>query len=136
MTIIGWIQIVVFSAFVLALARPLGGYMTRLFNGESTWLSPVLRPVERGLYRLAGIDERQEQTWFSYTIAMLFFHVAGFVILYALLRLQAVLPITRWACRRCLKTSPSTRRRASSPTPTGRTTAARARCRISSRCWG
>src|SRR3954454_4681640 len=66
--------------------------MTRVFNGEPTVLSPVLRPVERGLYTLAGIDERQEQHWLVYTIAMLLFHVGGFVILYALMRLQAGLP--------------------------------------------
>src|SRR3954467_4193111 len=92
MTLNGWIQILVFALLVLALAKPLGWYMTRVFNGEPTLLSPVLRPVERGLYTLAGIDERQEQHWLVYTIAMLLFHVGGFVILYALMRLQAGLP--------------------------------------------
>jgi K+-transporting ATPase ATPase A chain len=66
--------------------------MTRVFNGESTLLSPVLRPVERGLYWTCGVDEKREQHWLTYTVAVLFFHVGGFVILYALLRLQAVLP--------------------------------------------
>ena len=92
MTLNGWTQILVFALIVLALVKPLGWYMTRVFNGEPTFLSPVLRPVERGLYALAGIDERQEQHWLVYTIAMLLFHVGGFVILYALMRLQAGLP--------------------------------------------
>ena len=92
MTLIGWIQIALFCAVVLALTKPLGGYMTRVFNGERTWLSPVLRPVEVGIYRLAGVDEKREQHWLTYTVGMLLFHVAGFVILYALLRLQDVLP--------------------------------------------
>ncbi|UGV24497.1 potassium-transporting ATPase subunit KdpA [Rhodopseudomonas boonkerdii] len=92
MTLIGWIQIALFCAVILALTKPLGGYMTRVFNGERTWLSPVLRPVEAGIYRLAGVDEKREQHWLTYTVGMLLFHVAGFVILYALLRLQDVLP--------------------------------------------
>ena len=56
MTPIGWLQILLFCALVLLLVRPLGGYMTRLFSGERTLLNPVLGPVERGLYRLSGID--------------------------------------------------------------------------------
>ena len=92
MTINGWIQIVVFCAIVVALVQPLGWYMTRVFNGERTWLSPVLRPVEIMLYRVAGVDPTREQHWLTFTVAMLFFHVGGFVILYALMRLQAVLP--------------------------------------------
>ena len=67
--------------------------MTRVFNGERTFLSPVLRPIEIGLYRIAGIDESREQHWITYTIAMLFFHVAGFLFLYALLRFQEFLPL-------------------------------------------
>ncbi|WP_027173411.1 potassium-transporting ATPase subunit KdpA [Methylobacterium sp. 10] len=92
MTINGWIQIALFCAVVLALARPLGGYMTRVFTGERTFLSPVLAPVERGLYRVAGINSAQEQHWLAYALSMLAFHVLGFLALYALLRVQAVLP--------------------------------------------
>ncbi|KQP54893.1 potassium-transporting ATPase subunit KdpA [Methylobacterium sp. Leaf108] len=92
MTINGWIQIALFCAVVLALARPLGGYMTRVFTGERTFLSPVLAPVERGLYRAAGIDADQEQHWLTYALAMLAFHALGFLSLYALLRVQAALP--------------------------------------------
>ena len=92
MTLNGWMQIALYSAVVLALVRPLGGYMTRVFDGERTLLSPALAPIERGLYRVSGIDARQEQTWLGYAGAMVLFNVAGFVLLYALLRLQALLP--------------------------------------------
>jgi potassium-transporting ATPase potassium-binding subunit len=92
MTLIGWIQIILYCAIIVAITPVLGGYMTRVFNGERTLLSPILVPVERGLYRLAGVDERREQTWVMYVIGMLFFHVGGFLILYALMRTQALLP--------------------------------------------
>jgi K+-transporting ATPase ATPase A chain len=92
MTITGWLEIALYCAVVLALVKPLGGYMTRVFNGENTFLSPVLRPVESGLYRLAGIDAKQEQNWLSYAVGMLMFHAGGFLILYAVLRLQGWLP--------------------------------------------
>jgi len=93
MTLNGWMQIALFAAVVAALVLPLGSYMTRVFNGERTLLSPVLGPVEGLLYRLAGIDPAREQNWLAYTLAMLIFHVLGFVFLYALLRLQDVLPL-------------------------------------------
>src|SRR5665648_499801 len=92
MTLNGWIQILIYCVLVLALVKPLGWYMTAVFNGERTFLSPVLRPVETGLYRLGGVDETREQNWLIYTVAMLFFHVGGFLILYTLLRVQGLLP--------------------------------------------
>jgi K+-transporting ATPase ATPase A chain len=92
MTAIGWIQIILYCAIIVALVKPLGWYMTRVFNGERTFLSPILRPVEAGLYWLGGVDERREQHWLTYTVAMLLFHVGGFLIIYAVMRLQAVLP--------------------------------------------
>ncbi|QCO05101.1 potassium-transporting ATPase subunit KdpA [Azospirillum argentinense] len=93
MTVSGWIHILLFAALVAAVARPLGGYMTRLFNGERTLLSPLLGPVERGLYRLAGVDAKAEQHWVTYAVAMLLFNVAGLLLLYALQRLQGILPL-------------------------------------------
>jgi K+-transporting ATPase ATPase A chain len=92
MTVIGWIQIILYCAIIVALVKPLGWYMTRVFNGERTFLSPILRPVEAGLYWIGGVDERREQHWLAYTVAMLLFHVGGFLIIYAVMRLQAVLP--------------------------------------------
>ncbi len=92
MTFVGWAQIVIFCFVVILLTKPLGGYMTRVFNGERTLLSPVLRPIERLLYAVAGVDEKQEQHWLGYTFAIMLYHIIGFVILYAILRLQGVLP--------------------------------------------
>src|SRR5262249_40709331 len=92
MTAIGWLQIILFSAIVVALVKPLGWYMTRVFNGERTFLSPVLRPVEAGLYWVSGVEERREQHWLTYTVSMLLFHVGGVLIIYGLMRLQAYLP--------------------------------------------
>jgi potassium-transporting ATPase potassium-binding subunit len=92
MTINGWIQIAIYCAIVLALVKPLGWYMTAVFNGERTFLSPILGPIETGLYRLGGVDEKREQDWLTYTVAMLFFHVGGFLILYILMRVQGLLP--------------------------------------------
>ena len=92
MTFNGWLQILIFVGIVLLLVKPLGGYMTRVFTGERTILSFVLGPLERGLYRIAGTDEREEQHWTTYTVAMLLFSFAGFIVLYFLQRLQAGLP--------------------------------------------
>ena len=92
MTTIGWIQILLYCAIIVALTPVLGAYMTRVFNGERTFLSPVLRPVEAVLYGIGGVDEKREQSWLIYTVSMLFFHVGGFLILYGLMRFQAVLP--------------------------------------------
>ena len=93
MTLLGWAQIALFCLIIAALTRPLGGYLTRLFTGERTFLSPVLGPVERGFYRAAGVDERSEQHWVTYGLAMLAFNAAGFFLLYTLQRLQGVLPL-------------------------------------------
>ena len=92
MTLLGWTQIILYYAIIVALTPVLGAYMTRVFNGERTFLSPVLVPVEHLLYRAGGVDETREQGWLGYTVAMLLFHVGGFAILYLMLRLQDVLP--------------------------------------------
>ncbi|HEY0267541.1 MAG TPA: potassium-transporting ATPase subunit KdpA, partial [Rhizomicrobium sp.] len=88
MTANGWIQIGLFCLAILVCVKPLGLYMAKVFEGEIAFL----RPVERFLYRLCGV-KGEEQHWTTYTIAMLAFSVAGFVSLYALQRLQAVLPL-------------------------------------------
>ncbi len=92
MTLNGWIQILVFCGIIILLVKPLGGYMTRVFNGERTFLSPILVPAERGLYRLAGTSEREEQHWTTYTVSLLLFNLAGFLLLYVLQRVQGSLP--------------------------------------------
>jgi potassium-transporting ATPase potassium-binding subunit len=93
MTLNGWLQIALYLGLVVALIKPLGLYMARVFNGERTFLDPVLRPVERLIYRLCGVNPRQEQHWTTYTAAMLLFSLAGLLLLYALQRLQHVLPL-------------------------------------------
>ena len=93
MTLNGWLQIALYVGVLLLCVRPLGRYMARVFNGERTFLDPVLRPVERLIYRVSGVDPRQEQHWTTYTAAMLLFNLAGFVLLYGLQRLQHLLPL-------------------------------------------
>ena len=92
MTANGWIQIALFAAIVIAITKPLGGFMTRVFNGERTFLSFALRPVERAIYALCGVRENEDQHWTVYTVAMLVFSFAGFVALYVLQRVQGALP--------------------------------------------
>ena len=92
MTANGLLQIAIFAAIVAAIAVPLGSYMARVFAGERTFLSPVLGPVERVVYWVSGVDAKKEQHWLTYTVAMLFFSVGGFLVVYAVMRLQAILP--------------------------------------------
>jgi K+-transporting ATPase ATPase A chain len=86
------LQIVLFCVLILILTPILGSYMHRVFTGERTFLSPVLAPVERLVYGAAGVNPSEQQHWTRYTLAMLLFNAAGFLLLYALLRLQDVLP--------------------------------------------
>ena len=92
MTVNGWIQIALYCVIIIALTAPFGGYLTKIFNGERSLLSPLLRPLERGIYAVCGIDEKEDQHWLSYAVAMLAFSMAGFLSLYAIQRLQGVLP--------------------------------------------
>ncbi|TPM25580.1 potassium-transporting ATPase subunit KdpA [Mesorhizobium sp. B2-3-4] len=92
MTINGWIQILIFCGILVLLVKPLGGYMHRVFNGDRTPLSPVFGPLERGLYRICGTSDREEQHWTTYAVALLLFNLAGFLGLYVLQRLQGSLP--------------------------------------------
>jgi K+-transporting ATPase ATPase A chain len=93
MSLIGWLQIGLLFLAVLLAVKPLGLYMARVFSGERTFLSPVLGPLERGFYALAGVDQKKEQGWVAYTLAMLAFSAAGFVLLYVMLRFQQYLPL-------------------------------------------
>ena len=93
MSILGWLQIAIVLVLTVAAAVPLGAHIARAMAGERTVLSPVLGPVERGFYAVMGIDPRREQGWRGYALSMLAFSAAGFFSLYALQRLQAVLPL-------------------------------------------
>jgi len=93
MTFNGILQIAIFCIVIIALTRPFGLYMTRVFNGDRTFLSPVFRPVERLFYRLSGVDETVEQSWLTYGVAMLVFSLVSAILLYAIFRFQDVLPL-------------------------------------------
>ena len=93
MTLVGWWQIAIVLALVVVTAIPVSSLIADVYAGKENFLSPVLRPVERGFYLLAGVDEKREQSWFIYAIAMIAFSIAGFLSLYALQRLQNVLPL-------------------------------------------
>ncbi len=93
MTANGWLQIALIFAVVILTAIPIGRFMARVYAGERTFLSPILGPVERGLYRLAGVDPGRDQGWVAYTLSMLAFNAAGFLLLFAILRLQGILPL-------------------------------------------
>ncbi len=92
MTANGWFQIALFVALILAVTKPLGVFMARVFSREKTFLDPVLRPVERLIYRLTGVDEQHEMRWTEYAVAMLLFSAVSMLVLYAMQRLQGVLP--------------------------------------------
>jgi K+-transporting ATPase ATPase A chain len=93
MTLNGWLQIIAFLASVLLVTRPLGRFMTRVFNRERTWLDPVLGPIERLIYRLTGVDAAHEMRWTEYAAAMLVFSGVSMLALYLIERVQAWLPL-------------------------------------------
>jgi K+-transporting ATPase ATPase A chain len=88
----GLLQIAIYFAIIIALTKPLGSYMTRVFSGEHTLLSPLLQPIENLFYRAAGIDPKQEQRWTTYAVAMLMFSLVGCLLLYGIERIQSILP--------------------------------------------
>ena len=92
MTINGWLQIAFFLLLILAVTKPLGAFMTRVFNREKTFLDPVLRPIEKLIYRTTGVDEEHEMAWTEYAIAMLLFSVVSMLLLYLIQRVQGFLP--------------------------------------------
>ncbi|HEY6802344.1 MAG TPA: potassium-transporting ATPase subunit KdpA [Pyrinomonadaceae bacterium] len=93
MTINGWLQILVFIAIIVAIAKPVGIFMTQVFEGQRTFMHPVLRPVERVLYRLTGVDEKREMHWTEYAAAMLLYSLVSLLLLYVIQRLQGYLPL-------------------------------------------
>jgi K+-transporting ATPase ATPase A chain len=93
MTYLLLLKIAVYFLVILAVTKPLGLFMRRVFSGEKTFLDPLLRPVERLVYRIGGVDERREHDWMQYTIAMLLFSAVGLLLTYAILRFQHLLPL-------------------------------------------
>ncbi len=92
MTLNGWLQILVFFLIILAITKPLGLFMTHVFNREKTFLDPVLRPIERLIYKLTGVDEEREMRWTEYAVTMLLFSAVSMLVLYLIQRLQGYLP--------------------------------------------
>src|SRR6476620_8935072 len=92
MTVNGWLQILFFLALVLAVTKPMGIFMTHVFNGERTFLDPVLGPTERLIYKLTRVNAEREMRWTEYAIAMLLFSAVSMIVLYLIQRLQGVLP--------------------------------------------
>jgi len=92
MTVNGWLQIFVFLGLILLITKPLGVFMTRVFAGEHTFLDPVLRPIERLLYRATGVDEKREMGWVEYATSMLLFSGVSMLLLYLIQRIQGMLP--------------------------------------------
>jgi K+-transporting ATPase ATPase A chain len=93
MNIFNWLQLIFYMVVLIALARPLGEFMARVYQGERTFLDPVLRPVEKLVYRLSGVHPDEEMNWKIYALAMLFFNGLGLLMVYALQRLQGFLPL-------------------------------------------
>src|SRR2546423_5258795 len=93
MTAKGWLQIAIFLALVLAVTKPLGIFMARVFNREHTFMDLALRPVERLVYRLTGVDEHHEMRWTEYSLAMLLFSAVSMLVLYVQQRIQGLLPL-------------------------------------------
>src|SRR6266446_6294987 len=92
MTVNGWLQILLFLALILAVTKPLGVFMARVFSREKTFMDPVLRPVERLLYRVTRVDENHEMRWTEYAVSMLLFSVVSMLVLYLIQRVQGFLP--------------------------------------------
>jgi potassium-transporting ATPase potassium-binding subunit len=92
MTTSGWIQILFFLAVIFAITKPMGLFMARVFNREKTFLDPVMRPLERLLYRMTGVDEQHEMKWTEYAICMLLFSGVSMLLLYGLERVQGIFP--------------------------------------------
>src|SRR5215831_12989703 len=92
MTVIGWLQALVFLGIIAAITKPLGAYMARVFDGERTLLAPIFAPIERAIYRVCRVEPSKEMSATSYLLATLAFSVVGFLYLFVLLRTQKFLP--------------------------------------------
>src|SRR5262245_11961282 len=93
MTLNGWLQILFFLLAIFLVTPLLGAFMARVFTGRRTWLDPILRPIERLIYRTTGVDENREMRWTEYAVALLLFSMVSLLVLYAMQRLQSLLPL-------------------------------------------
>ncbi len=93
MNMFSWLQLIFYMVVLLALAKPLGTFMAKVYQGERTFLDPILQPLEKLIYRLGGVKSDEEMGWKTYAVAMILFNVLGLFVVYALQRLQGVLPL-------------------------------------------
>jgi potassium-transporting ATPase potassium-binding subunit len=93
MNLYSWLQLILYLVVLLALAKPLGSFMAKVYQGERTFLDPVLGPVERFVYRVSAVKPDENMNWKTYAIAVMLFNILGLLVVYALQRLQAVLPL-------------------------------------------
>src|SRR5437588_7306720 len=93
MTVASWLQLILYMLVLLALAKPLGAFMARVYEGQRTFLHPVLAPVEGVLYRLAGVRAEQEMNWKIYALTVMLFNGLGLLVVYLVQRAQAALPL-------------------------------------------
>src|SRR6185295_14435910 len=93
MTANGYLQLAFYVVALIALARPLGAYMARVYEGRPALLNRVGAPIERVLYKVCGVDSQREMRWTEYAVAVMAFNVLGLLVVYALQRLQAWLPM-------------------------------------------
>src|SRR5271170_1876479 len=92
--LLGWIQLALYVGLLLLITKPLGLYLMQVLDARGrTWLDPIVGPLERLTYRLGGVDPKQEQHWKQYTISMSIFSLVTMLVTYAILRLQALLPL-------------------------------------------
>ena len=132
MDVFGWIQLALFMGILFLVAKPMGLYLVRVLEPDGkTWLDRPVRPAERLLYRVLGIDPGREQDWGEYARSLIIFSLAGMLFTYAVLRLQRLAPVEPPRIRaRSARTSPSTRRPASRRIRTGRITRGKRRSPI------
>ena len=93
MTLNGWLQLILYFVVLLVLAKPLGAFMARVYEGQSTWLDRIIGPIERLIYRLSGVNPQAEMNWKTYALAMLLFNLFGLIVVYLLQRVQGALPL-------------------------------------------
>jgi K+-transporting ATPase ATPase A chain len=93
MTLNGWLQLILYFVVLLVLAKPLGAFMARVYDGQSTWLDRIIGPIERLIYRLSGVNPQAEMNWKTYALAMLLFNLFGLIVVYLLQRVQGALPL-------------------------------------------
>ena len=133
----GWIQFAIYIVVLAVITKPMGLYLLQVLDANGkTWLDPVLRPLERGTYRVMGVDPNKEHDWKQYTLAMLLFSMVGCLFTYAILRLQNILPLNPQGLAGVSPDCSFNTAKVSPPTPIGRATSAKPPCRTSRKWWG